>query len=130
MEEINHLPEKDDWKKLEKNNLTFDLNVLYVNNKKIYHAYVLRHNSNREKQVNLLIIPNEEWWHHITVKKILALLRRITSKRHDDFYCLNCLHSFRTKHKIELHKKLCENKYFYNIFMTSEDTKMLEFNQY
>ena len=73
MEEINHLPEKDDWKKLEKNNLTIDLNVLYVNNKKIYHAYVLRHNSNREKQVNLLIIPNEERWHHITIKKILAL---------------------------------------------------------
>ena len=28
--------------------------------KKEYPAYVSKHNSNREKQVNLLMIPNEE----------------------------------------------------------------------
>ena len=28
--------------------------------KKIYPAYVSKHNSNREKQVNLLMIPNGE----------------------------------------------------------------------
>ena len=34
-----------------------------------------------------------------------------------------CLHSFRTKHELQLHKRACENKDF-------EDTKILEFNQY
>ena len=43
---------------------------------------------------------------------------------------LNCLHSFRTKNKLELHKKVCENKGFCNIVMPSEETKVLDFNQY
>ena len=45
-------------------------------------------------------------------------------------YCLNCLHSFATKKKLESHKNLCEKKYFYNAITPSEDTKILEFNQY
>ena len=30
-------------------------------------------------------------------KKLFALFREKMSKRHSDFYCLNCLYSFRTK---------------------------------
>ena len=44
----------------EKNNLTIALNVLYAKKKKIYPAYVSKHNSNREKQVILLMISNGE----------------------------------------------------------------------
>ena len=58
------------------------------------------------------------------------MLRRITSKNNDDFYCLSCLYSFKTKNKLETHKKVCENKDCCNEIMTSEDTKILEFNQY
>ena len=55
------------------------------------------------KQVIILIIPNQEGskdkskgrWHCIGVKKLSALLRGVTSKHYGDFYCLNCLHSFR-----------------------------------
>ena len=61
---------------------------------------------------------------------ISALLRGITSKLHVDFYFLNCLHSFATEKKLKLHKKLYENKDFCNIIMPSEDTKILQFNQY
>ena len=32
--------------------------------------------------------------------------------------------------KVESHKKLCENKDFCNIVMSSDNTKILEFNQY
>ena len=46
------------------------------------------------------------------------------------FYCLNCFHSVRTKNKLELHKRVCGNKDFCNVVMPSEDTKMLQFNQY
>ena len=63
-------------------------------------------------------------------KKISVLLRRITSKNSGDFYCLNDLHSFRTKDKLESHKRVCENKHFCNVVMPSEDIKILEFNQY
>ena len=36
--------------------------------KKIYPAYVSKHNSNREKQVILLMIPNGEECHYLAVK--------------------------------------------------------------
>ena len=51
------------------------------------------------------MIPNGEKWHPVAVKKLSALLREITSKHYGDFYCLNCLHPFRTKSKLYLHKK-------------------------
>ena len=57
------------------------------------------------------MIPNGEEWYYFLVKKLSALLRRITSKHHGDFYCLNCLHSFATENKHESHKK-SENKDF------------------
>ena len=39
-------------------------------------------------------------------------------------------HLFLTEKKLESHKKLCENKNFCNVIKPSEDTKILEFNQY
>ena len=82
-EGINFPSEKDDWKKFEKNNVTIALNVLYAKKEKIYPAYVSKHNSNREKQVILLVIANRERrrWHYLAVNKLSALLRRITSKK-------------------------------------------------
>ena len=41
-------------------NLTIAINVLYAKKEKIYPAYVSKHNSNHEKQVILLMIPNGE----------------------------------------------------------------------
>ena len=98
--------------------------------KKKYPAYVSKHNANREKQVILLMIPNGKEWYYLAVKKLLALLRGITSKHHSAFYCLSCLHSFTTKNKLESHKRVCENKGYCNLIMPFEDTKILEFNQY
>ena len=72
----------------------------------------------------------ERQWHYLIVKDLLALSREVTSKNNGDFYYLNGRHSFRTKKKLESHKKLCENKDFYNQIMPSEDTKILEINQY
>ena len=66
----------------------------------------------------------------MAVKELLALLRRITSKYHSDFYCLNCLHSFAVENKRESHQKVRKNKDFCNVIIPFEDTKILEFNQY
>ena len=96
-------------------------------------------NINCEKQVILLMIPKREgckaksegWWHYLAIEKQSAFLRVMTSsKYHGDFYCLNCFHSFTAKNILRSHKRLCENKHSCNIVMPSEDTKMLEFNQY
>ena len=76
------------------------------------------------------MIRNGKEWHYIAVKQLPALLKGMTVKNHVDFHCLNCLHSFRTENKLKSHKKVCENKDFCNIVMPSEDTKILEFNQY
>ena len=77
------------------------------------------------------MIPNEEKerWHYLVVKKLSALLYRITSKK-GDFYCLNCLNSFRTENKLKSHGKVCKNKIFCGIVMPSEKDNTLEFNQY
>ena len=67
-----------------------------------------KHDSNCEKQVTLLVIPNEEGWHYLTVEKLSALLRGKKSKHHGDFYHLYCLHYFATEKKLESHKRVCK----------------------
>ena len=57
---INFPSEKDDWKKIEKNNVTIVLNILYAKKEKKYPPYVSKLSSDCEKQVILLMIPNEK----------------------------------------------------------------------
>ena len=59
-------------KKIEKINLKISLNGLYAKKKRC-PTYVLKHNSNCEKQVFLLIISDGEGWHYLAVKKLSAL---------------------------------------------------------
>ena len=80
MEGINFLPEKDNWKKSEKNNVTIALNVLYAKKEKIYPAYVSKHNSNCEKQVVLLMIPNEEKYERLETLRSETLATRAKSE--------------------------------------------------
>ena len=79
---------------------------------------------------NFLMIPNEKGWHYLAVKKLSALLRRITSKHNGKFYCLNCLHSFRTENKLECHEKVFKNKGFCGIALSTQKNNILKFNQY
>ena len=44
-----------------------------------------------------MITNDGEKWHYLAVKKLSVLLRGITSNNHGELYCLNCLHSYRTK---------------------------------
>ena len=63
-------------------------------------------------------------------RKTPDLLRVIISKLNGDWYCLNCLYSFRTKIKIEQHIKQCENKNFCKVIISSEKAKILEFSRH
>ena len=55
------------------------------------------------------MISDGQKWHYLVVKNLSRLLRGITSNHKEDFYCLNCFHSYRTENKLEAHKKICEN---------------------
>ena len=84
-----------------------------------------------EKQVISLIIRNEEKkdWHYLTVKKLSALLRTITSKHDGNYYCLDCLHSSKTKRNLKYHEKAYKRKVFCGILMPSEKDNISEYNQ-
>ena len=88
-------------------NTEIGLNILYVphNTSKIHVAYKSKHNLTCDKQVILLMISNGENWHYLVVKNLPGLLRGITSNYKEDFCCLKCFRSNRTKNKLEAHKK-------------------------
>ena len=71
--ESNKLSEIDDWKTFEKNNSTIGHNFLYIKEKELCPAYISKINSNCEKQIILLMIPNEgkEVWHYLALKDYL-----------------------------------------------------------
>ena len=119
-----------DWKKFELNN-EVALSILYVphGTKKIEIAYKSKYNLTREKQVILLMISNGENWHYLIVKNLSRLLRGITSNHDGDFYCLNCFQSYRTKNKLEAHKKICENHDYCHIAMPTKDNNIIKYNQ-
>ena len=44
-----------------------------------------------------MITDGDTNWHYFAIKNISGLLRGITSNHNGDFYCLNCVNSYRTK---------------------------------
>ena len=77
-----------------------------------------------------MITDDSEKWHYFAVKSISALLRGITSNNHEDIYCLNCLHSYRTKEKLKKHEKACNNHDYCYVKMPNELEKILKYNQW
>ena len=65
------------------------------NAEKIRLSYKSKHNFKRENQIVLLIITDSKEWHYLAVKKLLPLLREITSNHDGDFYSLNCFHNMK-----------------------------------
>ena len=76
-----------------------------------------------------MITDDGKKWHYVAVKKLSALLRGITSNNHGDFYCLNCLHSYRTKEKLKKHEKVCDNHDCCYLKIPNEFEKVLKYNQ-
>ena len=118
-----------DWRKIELNN-DIALNILYIphNTKKIQLAYRSKNNLTCNKQVTLLMITDGEKWHYLAVKNLPGLLKGITSTHEKDFYCLNCFHSYRTKNKLESHKKICENYDYCHVEMPTKGNNIIKYN--
>ena len=122
---------RKDWNKFELNNNNIALNILYVpfNTKKIEIAYKSKYDLIREKQIILLMISNDEKWHYLVLKSLSGLFTGITSNHKEDFYCLNCFHSYRTKNKLDAHKKVCENHEYCHIEMPTKNNNIIKYNQ-
>ena len=82
----------------------------------------------RDKQVLLLTNTDGEKWHYLVVKNLPGLLKGITSTHEKDFYCLNCFHSYRTKSKLESHKKTCENHDYCHVEIHTKDNNIIKHN--
>ena len=75
------------------------------------------------------MITDGEKWNYLTVKNLPGLLRGITSNHKEDFYYLNCFRSYRTRNKLEVHKKICENHDYCNVEMPTKDNNIIKYNQ-
>ena len=116
--------------KFELTNKSIALNILFVehNSQEIRHTYKSKHNLNRENQVILLMITDGKKWQYLAVKKFSALLKGITSKHDEEFYCLNCFHSFKTENELKKHKNVCKNHDCCYVEMPKEDNKILKYS--
>ena len=74
------------------------------------------------------MITDGEKWHYLVVKNLSGLLKGITSTHEKDFYCLNCFHSYRTKNKLESHKKIFENHDYCYVEMPTKDNNIIKYN--
>ena len=111
------------------------------NEKTVNLAYKSKYNRKRENQVVLLMITNGEQWHYIALKReptddgfnrpirrLSRLFRGITANHHGDFYCLNCLHSFRTDNALKIHEGLCGNNDYCHVKIPTKNTNKLKYN--
>ena len=74
------------------------------------------------------MISDGQKWHCLVVKNLSRLLRGITSNHKEDFYCLNCFHSYRTENKLEAHKKICENHDYCHVEMPTKNNNIIKYN--
>ena len=54
---------------------------------------------------------------------ICIITQKNFNKNNGDFYCLNCVHSFRTENILKSPEKVCKNKDFCGIVMPTEKKK-------
>ena len=67
-------------------------------------------------------------WCNLAEKSLSRLFRGITSNNNGDFICLNCFHSYRTKGKLEEHKKVCNDHDYCCPEMPNKYNKILKHN--
>ena len=139
----------DEYKKFERNNSDIALNILYAppNEKIISLVYKSKYNRKRKNQVVLLLISDDEQqdtiekWHYIALKSeidddgnkkltqcLSAPYRGVTSNHNGDFYCLGCLHSYRTDNALKKHERQCGKHDYCKVKMLNKDKNTLRCN--
>ena len=74
-----------------------------------------------------MITENQNNWHYLAIKNIKRLIRGVTSIHHGDFFCRNCMLSYRTENALKRHKRLCLNHDQSEIVMPTCDKNILKF---
>ena len=74
------------------------------------------------------MISDGQKWHYLVVKNLSGLLRGITTNHKEDFYCLNCFHSYRIENKLEAHKKICKNHDYCHVEMPAKNNNIIKYN--
>ena len=74
------------------------------------------------------MITDGKKWDYLAVKSLSALLRKVTSTNNRYFYCLNCLHSFRTENKLKAYENICKDHDYCYLKIPSEYNKILKYN--
>ena len=134
----------EDYITFERLNEAVSLNILYVplNEVNICPEYISKRNFDKKHQVVLVKIGDDKGkWHFLALpsnldedgirrpkKSISRLMEGISSNSHDDFYCYECLHSFRTEIAIKNHVDLCKNNKLAKIELPNEENKFKKYN--
>ena len=134
----------EDYITFERLNETVSLNILYVplNEVNICPEHISKRNFDKKHQVVLVKIGDDKGkWHFPALpsnldeagirrpkKSISRLMEGISSNSHDDFYCYECLHSFRTEIAIKNHVDLCKNNKLAKIELPNEENKFKKYN--
>ena len=94
--------------KFEKNNPGIPVNVLFNKKERLYTASRSRLNRQCKKQVNLLMVVDEEKRHYTAIKSISRFLSRLNGKSNRAcHYGMNCLNGFRTISETDKHYEYC-----------------------
>ena len=129
MEGIEYPVSLEDIDKFESQNPSIFITVLEYDKKSVN---VLRksNNTNREHNVNLLLIEGEGVNHYCLVKDRSRLLSSQVSKHHGKkYFCDECLNPFNNQKALDKHKEYCSNQKSVKIIMPKKGT-MLKFINY
>ena len=134
----------EDYITFERLNEAVAINILYVplNEVNISTEYISKRNFDKKHQVVLVKIGDDKGkWHFPALpsnldeagirrpkKSTSRLMEGISSNSHDDFYCYECLHSFRTEIAIKNHVDLCKNNKLAKIELPNEENKFKKYN--
>ena len=140
---INLPSQRKDWKTFERDNEDIALNILSVshNKKAIELQYKSKYNRTRINQVVLLMITDGTKWHHLALKSTLTndgymkpiqsisrLFNKTTSTNTtNDYYCLNCFHSYSAEDRLKKHELECGNRDHCEILMPDDKNKALKY---
>ena len=120
---INFPASYEDYATFEKLNSDVALNILYApfEQEDVCPEYISNRNFDKKYQIILLKISDGKGkWHFLALPSILdedgvkrpskslsRLMEGISSNSHEDYYCLGCFHSLRTKTTLKNHVDLC-----------------------
>ena len=99
-------------------NSDISINVLSVENKDIY---ICRKGIRRDREINLLLISEDDKLHYTAVKSLSRLLTsRNTKHKCKEYFCNNCLQGFTQERVRDQHRVYCEDNETVSLEMPRE----------